>query len=216
MRSLAYKPKRTDSLRITLSVSIIAALAIASIAPAALYAQKGPAATEKYHGQTTCPVMGGEIDSSLYVDMHGQRVYVCCEACIGMFGKDPGKYFRKAAADSVIFENVQEVCPVSGEPLKKKDPELFMYYEGRGLYFCCEGCMEKFRKDPETYLKKMQRTREMMMKEGGMEGGKKHGHGGGDGAGEADGCGAAGSSCAGDAAGCGAVRTGRAKKAERK
>jgi YHS domain-containing protein len=45
--------------------------------------------------QTKCPVLGGEIDKSVYVDHGGKRIYFCCEMCIDKFKKDPEKYMKK-------------------------------------------------------------------------------------------------------------------------
>ena len=45
--------------------------------------------------QTTCPVMGGEIDKSVFADHEGKRVYFCCPGCISEFQKDPEKYLKK-------------------------------------------------------------------------------------------------------------------------
>ena len=45
--------------------------------------------------QTTSPVMGGEINKSLYVDYQGKRIYVCCEGCLGKLKKNPEKYIKK-------------------------------------------------------------------------------------------------------------------------
>jgi YHS domain-containing protein len=42
--------------------------------------------------QTTCPVMGGEIDPTVYTDYHGVRVYFCCPPCIETFEADPQEY----------------------------------------------------------------------------------------------------------------------------
>ncbi len=203
------------------AVAIAVAVFLIAGAFSSAEAQKGRKGMMKYHRQKVCPVMGGEIDSTLYVDMQGQRVYFCCESCIGKFREDPDKYFEKAAEDSVIFENVQKVCPVSGEPIKEKDPGMFMYYRGRGLYFCCEGCMEKFRKDPEMYLKRMRHMKggmmdERGMKKGHMKGGKMHEHqGGGDTAAEG-GCGAPAKSCEGKSAGCSRTLDATAGKRDKK
>jgi YHS domain-containing protein len=51
--------------------------------------------TKELAAQTTCPVMGGAINKSLYVDHDGKRIYVCCEACVGEVKKDPQKYINK-------------------------------------------------------------------------------------------------------------------------
>ncbi|MBN1781971.1 YHS domain-containing protein [bacterium] len=45
--------------------------------------------------QTTCPVMGGEIDKNVYVDHEGARIYFCCQACVETFNKDPETYLNK-------------------------------------------------------------------------------------------------------------------------
>ena len=45
--------------------------------------------------QTTCPVLGGEIDKKFYVDHMGKRIYFCCEMCIDKFKEDPEKYMKK-------------------------------------------------------------------------------------------------------------------------
>ena len=45
--------------------------------------------------QTTCPVMGGQINKELYADYKGERVYFCCPACLPQFEKDPEKYIKK-------------------------------------------------------------------------------------------------------------------------
>jgi YHS domain-containing protein len=42
--------------------------------------------------QTTCPVMGNEIDKEVYTDLHGVRVYFCCPPCIEKFRNNPEEY----------------------------------------------------------------------------------------------------------------------------
>jgi YHS domain-containing protein len=48
-------------------------------------------------------------------------------------------------------ENV--TCPVSGKVLKKAEAPASVEYEGKTYYFCCEGCKEKFLKDPAAFTK---------------------------------------------------------------
>ncbi len=102
--------------------------------------------------QTLCPVMGKPIDSSAYTDLQGQRVYHCCPMCSAKLKADPDKYFKKAAAEGVLFQNIQENCPVSGEPI---DTTKFVDYQGRRIYFCCEKCPTQFAANPQKYLKAM-------------------------------------------------------------
>ena len=58
--------------------------------------------------QTTCPVMGNEISKSLYADVKGKRVYVCCAGCIGAIKADPDKYIKKLEDDGVTLEKTPE------------------------------------------------------------------------------------------------------------
>lgn len=113
--------------------------------------KKDAAAVQK--NQTHCPVMGGKIDSTVYTDIQGQRVYHCCPMCIAKLKAEPDKYFRKAAADGVLFQNIQTACPVSGETLE--DKSVFSDFEGRRVYFCCNKCKSMFPKDSQKYLKKL-------------------------------------------------------------
>ena len=68
------------------AIAIVAAFAIAGT---------GVAGEKAKPEQKVCPVMGGKIDKSVYVDHEGQRVYFCCKGCIAMFKEDPDKYMKK-------------------------------------------------------------------------------------------------------------------------
>ena len=79
--------------------------------------------SKEFKNQTHCPVMGGKIDSTLYTYVQGQRIYHCCPMCSTKLKKDPDKYFKKAAEEGALFENIQTTCPVSGEKLEDKSAE---------------------------------------------------------------------------------------------
>jgi YHS domain-containing protein len=109
--------------------------------------------------QSVCPVMGGAIDSSIYVDHDGKRVYFCCEGCVGQFKENPEKYLEKLEAMGQKPETIekqslapQKTCPVMGGAINKA---LYADHAGKRVYFCCQGCIEPFREDPATYLKKL-------------------------------------------------------------
>lgn len=104
----------------------------------------------KLKNQTHCPVMGGKIDSTVYTDIQGHRVYHCCPMCSDKLKADPDTYFNKAAAEGVLFENIQTTCPVSGKVFKEKT--VSVDYEGRRVYFCCDACPDTFNKEPAKYL----------------------------------------------------------------
>jgi YHS domain-containing protein len=46
----------------------------------------------------------------------------------------------------------QTICPVMGGAI---DKNIFVEYKGKKVYFCCEGCKEKFLEEPEKYLAKL-------------------------------------------------------------
>ncbi|HEX9975277.1 MAG TPA: YHS domain-containing protein [bacterium] len=50
-------------------------------------------------------------------------------------------------------------CLVTGETVLKSEAAGPFKYNEKEYYFCCNGCQEKFTKDPETYLNK---TKDMM------------------------------------------------------
>lgn len=56
------------------------------------------------HRQTTCPVMGGRINTNLFVDAEGKRIYVCCPSCLPDLKKDPTKYIQKIEAQGVTLD----------------------------------------------------------------------------------------------------------------
>ena len=140
---------------ITLAIGC-ALLASAAFAGEPAKDQKEAMKPVEWKSQTVCPVMGGKIDSSAYTDIQGQRVYHCCPMCTDKLTADPDTYFKKAAADGIQFENVQTTCPICGMAIEKdKSKSTGLRFEGRHLYFCSDGCSEKFLKDPQANLKKI-------------------------------------------------------------
>lgn len=59
--------------------------------------------------QTMCPVMGGKIDKSLYADVKGYRIYVCCPGCIDQIKKNPDKYIKKLQKMGVKIEKAPKI-----------------------------------------------------------------------------------------------------------
>lgn len=62
---------------------------------------------------------------------------------------------EKVTADSVTIAEGpwNKLCPVMGN---KVDPEVpTIEYEGKAYGFCCPGCDDKFRNDPEKYSKNL-------------------------------------------------------------
>ena len=46
----------------------------------------------------------------------------------------------------------QTTCPVMGGPI---DKNIFIEYQGKKVYFCCNGCPDTFKANPEKYISKL-------------------------------------------------------------
>ena len=59
---------------------------------------------------------------------------------------------KEAAGPFVADKDLkpQATCPVMGGKVNKN---VYADYEGKRVYFCCGGCDQTFKKDPEKYLK---------------------------------------------------------------
>lgn len=87
---------------ITLSVFLTVGLLLAGCAakpaePSAAENTPAPQTEPMQTAQATCPVMGDPIDSEVFTEHNGKRVYFCCKECIGKFEANPEKYLSGAA-----------------------------------------------------------------------------------------------------------------------
>jgi len=48
-----------------------------------------------------------------------------------------------------------KICPVTGEKIDEKTKVTYEY-QGKIYNFCCPGCPDEFKKDPEKYIKKVE------------------------------------------------------------
>lgn len=93
--------------------------------------------------------------------VHKNRlVRFCCADCKADFLKDPAKYVAKL--DAAVIEKQgknysAKTCVVSGEEFGGEMGEPVDYVIGNRLVrLCCNGCVKKLRKDPLTYLAKLE------------------------------------------------------------
>jgi len=63
---------------------------------------------EGVHPQTHCPVMGGAINKTVFVDYKGLRIYFCCAGCEETFLNDAERYLEKMRAEGVEPEAIME------------------------------------------------------------------------------------------------------------
>lgn len=98
----------------TAIAAVVGGVLLAGVVLAEEPAAQG-AESKPVKAQTTCPVMGGKINKSQYVDVDGKRIYLCCGGCAGAIKKEPAKYIQKLEADGVTIE----LAPVSTQAVKE-------------------------------------------------------------------------------------------------
>ena len=94
------------------------------------------------------PVCGMEVKiegAQHTYEYNGKTYYFCMAGCKEKFIENPEEYLKEA--------DEEVTCPVSGETVKKSEAFGSMEYKGQTYYFCCAGCQEKFKADPEKYIK---------------------------------------------------------------
>lgn len=67
-------------------------------------------------------------------------------------------------------------CVVSGEKLDAMGKPTVIQYEGREVRFCCGDCEKDFRKDPKTFLKKLDDAEKKPASQPAGSGDKHDGH----------------------------------------
>jgi len=87
-------------------------------------------------------------DSPHHYRHEGEDFYFCSEHCLKKFKEDPEHYLKKGTVEDSALKDV--VC---GMDVSTDSPHHHRY-KGEDFYFCCEHCLNKFKKDPEHYLKK--------------------------------------------------------------
>jgi YHS domain-containing protein len=133
-------------------------------------------------GVETCPVTGEKIiNKDVKDEFFGRTVNFCCGGCLAKAKAAPAAYVKESYSAQVAAVSAMakpddhaahgdhhgaaaqgdgkflgkgdgvETCPVTGEPINKN---VKAEINGQTVYFCCAGCIEPVKKNPELYLKK--------------------------------------------------------------
>src|SRR5262249_55507140 len=101
------------------------------------------------------------------VEHGGRTYYFCSKHCVHQFEKHPEQYSRKtmtpgqpplqqigkgSAATAAVAAATKAKDPVCGMEVDPVTAKYRLEHAGKTYYFCCGGCLEKFRTDPERYL----------------------------------------------------------------
>ena len=96
--------------------------------------------------------MGGKIDKSIFVDVNGKRIYLCCHGCDKKVMAEPAKYIAMLEKEGITLDKTpipQTLCPVAN---KKIDKNAFVDVNGKRIYLCCQGCDKKVMAEPAKYI----------------------------------------------------------------
>jgi len=113
------------------------------------------------------PVCGMNVNPATARHIHehnGKKYYFCCAGCGEKFKASPDTYLKKSAAPGLVMLGMPAKAPAPAGALER-DPVCGMNvnpatakhvheHAGKSYYFCCAGCEEKFKSNPESYLLK--------------------------------------------------------------
>jgi YHS domain-containing protein len=124
-----------------------------------LYPVREP--TESEIGKSEiCPVMNSEFTvtkSTRVIDYKGKSYYFCCDPCAEQFKKNPDKYvatgelLARQPTESEIGKS--EICSVMNSKFTVTKSTPVIDYKEKSYYFCCDPCVEQFKKNPDKYAK---------------------------------------------------------------
>ncbi|MFH1312354.1 MAG: YHS domain-containing protein [Candidatus Eisenbacteria bacterium] len=116
-------------------------------------------AKEDTYPLETCIVSGeklGSMGTPFIYEHEGREIRFCCKGCVGGFQKDPAGYLKKMD-EAIIAGEVPDypldTCVVSGDTLGTMGDPVDRVYDNRLARLCCAGCIHKFEKQPDQYMK---------------------------------------------------------------
>ncbi|MCS6295041.1 MAG: heavy metal translocating P-type ATPase [Nitrospira sp.] len=119
------------------------------------------------------PVCGMTVQPATAAGSHRHKehtYYFCCQGCLEKFRADPARYLSPAATtpsmplrqfggkslpmlgSSAGQTAATVIDPVCGMTVDPKTAAGSFAYDGTTYFFCCQGCLTKFRADPPRYL----------------------------------------------------------------
>jgi YHS domain-containing protein len=114
---------------------------------------KAPAATEKatvvFLGNATCPGDSKPVNRDKFVEVDGQRIYVCSDECVAALKKDASaakSALAKAYPTATPIEAKKCCCGEEIDAAKAVDTT----FQGHKVKFCCADCVKEFKKSPVT------------------------------------------------------------------
>ncbi len=105
-----------------------------------------------FFGNKKCPISGKPVKKNLAVKYNGEKIFVCCKACVKKVKAAPKDFYAKAYPASKNIDIKNPKCPIMKGKSKKNVTTTF---QGHVVHFCCGGCDKKFRKEPNKHLARL-------------------------------------------------------------
>jgi P-type Cu+ transporter len=109
----------------------------------------------------TDPICGMNVDparAAAKYEHDGQVYYFCSQHCLAKFNEDPEKFLRApmqghAHHQSSVENSLTVTDPVCGMKVDANKAAGRQEYKGQTYYLCSQHCLNKFKEDPEKFLK---------------------------------------------------------------
>jgi YHS domain-containing protein len=144
-------------------LGVVAVLGVGSYVAVAQDGKPATRPSKAEYPLDVCPVMNVKIDSKgspITFEQDGRTVKVCCARCERSFKQNPERFHAKL--DAMITARTKasyplKTCLVSGEELGGMgEPINYVHRPTNQLVrFCCEGCVDPFKAEPEKFLVKL-------------------------------------------------------------
>ncbi len=104
-----------------------------------------------------CPVMGRPAKADVFATLEGVRVRFCCARCKTGFPKEAAKHLTTLGYIYLppVMDLRNKNCPVMAQETVEGEGEIYADFDGIRVRFCCDECIETFRKDPARFYRKM-------------------------------------------------------------
>ncbi len=104
--------------RMVLAASAALALMATGVSVAKDAAPDAKTTEQSDKRQTVCPITGEGINTNLFVDVLGKRIFVCCKGCISPIKKDPAKYISQMEKEGVTLDKAPVAAPAKSPAAK--------------------------------------------------------------------------------------------------
>jgi len=97
-----------------------------------------------------CGIIGAVLASAVLMNVVAQTDSA---SVLKDTGNAAATTMKKKSTSATHKIKQQTTCPVTGDPI---DKNLYVDYKEKRIYVCCADCIDKAKKNPEKYIKKLE------------------------------------------------------------